>query len=332
MGDMVRVVSREGRVVFANESFRRNMAGGKDTFGDRCYDMYGRFEECNECVSHEVLATGKTRQLTRRMGDRIYSVTVSPLANHEGENFAAVEVFRDMTLDYNIKQNLINQNSKMQRDLQLARGLQQALVKNVLPTIPGYRMHAGFFPCEAVGGDIFDCLCIGDKCVMYVADVCGHGVMPAMLAVFFSWAVRSACQSGREHPSDILRYVQKEFLEINLADTIYITSFIVAMDTATGRFEYSNADLSVVPVVYDGGMRELYMSAPPLSRWFENPGFQDADGVLGEGCRLLIYSDGLNGIHNDEKVKNRLYELFASDDFECEKFVGNVHGNFTSNP
>ena len=78
------------------------------------------------------------------------------------------------------------QNAKMQKDLQLARKLQEALVKGALPKVGGdYELTAGFFPCEAVGGDIYDCTVYDDKLVMYVADVSGHGVMPAMLAVFF---------------------------------------------------------------------------------------------------------------------------------------------------
>ncbi len=332
MGDMVRVVSREGHVTFTNNAFTRKLVDGRESIGERCFDLYGHPAECEDCLAREVLATGRTRQTTRRVNNRIYSVTVSPLTTRSGEHFAVVEVFRDMTLDYNIKQNLMAQNAKMQKDLQLARGLQQALVKNVLPTIPGYRLHAGFFPCEAVGGDIFDCIRIGDKCVMYVTDVSGHGVMPAMLATFFSWAVRSACQSGLCHPSAILNYVQKEFLDMNLSDTIYITSFMVVLDTVTGSFEYSNAGLSVVPIVYNGRVRELYMSAPPLSRWFNDPDFRDAEGALHTGDRLLIYSDGIHGIHSDEGVKDRLYDLFSADDFDCEKFVGNVHGELHVRP
>jgi len=258
------------------------------------------------------------------MNNRMYSVKVSPLATQDGDNFAAVEVFRDMTKDYDDKQGLMSQNAKMQEDLQLARGLQQALVKGILPNIPGYKLYAGFFPREAVGGDIYNCICVDNKCVMYVADVAGHGVMPAMLAVFYSWAVRLACQMGLRHPSEILKFIQKEYLEVNLSDTIYITSFVVTLDTATGCFEYANAGLSVVPILYDGTIHELYMSAPPISRWFEDHDFKDAKGLLKKGDRLLIHSDGLYGTHGDDTVKAQLHELFAADDFDCEKFVGSV--------
>ena len=66
-------------------------------------------------------------------------------------------------------------------------------MKGALPKVDEYELTAGFFPCEAVGGDIYDCTVYDDKLVIYVADVSGHGVMPAMLAVFFSRVVRAAC-------------------------------------------------------------------------------------------------------------------------------------------
>ncbi|MEG2189604.1 MAG: SpoIIE family protein phosphatase, partial [Christensenella sp.] len=160
-----------------------------------------------------------------------------PIMGKDAVPIAAVEVFRDITLDYNIKQNLLMQNAKMQKDLQLARKLQEALVQGALPKIGGddYELTAGFFPCEAVGGDIYDCTVYDDKLVMYVADVSGHGVMPAMLAVFFSRVVRAACVTGHFLPSEILDYAEKEYLELGLADSIYITAFITVVDLKTNR-------------------------------------------------------------------------------------------------
>ncbi len=332
MSDMVRIITKEGRVALTNKSYDRKMADGKNTLGERCYELFCQTDECDFCISQEVLSTGMTQQTTRKYNNRVYSVTVSPLKDLNGENIAAVEVFRDMTLDYNIKKNLLAQNAKMQKDLQMARSLQQALVRNILPAVPGYQLYSGFFPCEAVGGDIFDCITYGDKLVLYVADVSGHGVMPAMLAVFFSRAVRAACFNGKILPSEIFSEVQKEFMNLNLSDSIYITGFIVVLDKVTGDFHYSNAGLSVVPVLFDGEVHELYMSASPISRWFDNPVFEDAKGHMKAGARILIYSDGIYNIHSDETAKNRLYEMFCAEEFACDTFVSDVRRELHTRP
>lgn len=332
MGEKIRVITKEGRVALTNKAYDRKIAGGKKTVGERCYDVFGQANSCDFCVASEVLSTGRAQQSTRRFNNRIYSVATTPLEDGGREPYAVVEVFRDMTLDYNIKQNLLRQNAKMQKDLQLARSLQQALVKNVLPNVPGYELHSGFFPCEAVGGDIFDCLDVGSHLVLYVADVSGHGVMPAMLSVFFQRAVKGACSLGYLRPSEILSFVQQEFLGLQLSDSIYITGFVIVLEKDTGKFRYSNAGLSVVPVLYNSGIHELYMSAPPISSWFDSPTFRDEDAELSIGSRVLVYSDGLHEIHSNDRVKERLYELFAREPFDCGGFVGNVHGELHVKP
>ncbi len=333
MSDMVRVISREGKVALTNQSFDRKIAGNRNTVGQCCYEVFKQEDECERCLSREVMLTGKRQQFTRKYDGRVYSVTVSPLFGENENCVAAVEVFRDMTLDYNIKQNLLTQNAKMQKDLQLARNLQQALIKNVLPVIKGYELFAGFFPCEAVGGDIYDCMVYGDKMIMYVADVSGHGVMPAMLAVFFSRAVRTACSLGLALPSEIFNYVQMEFLDLNLSDAIYITGFIMMVDIEKGTYLYSNAGLSVVPILFDGEkIEEFYMSAPPICRWFDKPDFRDASGTLKDGSRILIYSDGIRDVQADERVKGRLYDFFTQKDFSCDEFVAQVRRELHTKP
>ena len=331
MSDMVRVISREGKVILANEAFRKRFGVAER---HKCYEPFQQDEPCEHCLSREVLEEGGPKRLTRKVGGRVYSVTVSPLKDKNDVNIAAVEVFRDITLDYNIKQNLLMQNAKMQKDLQLARKLQEALVKSTMPKVGcGYELTAGFFPCEAVGGDIYDCTVYDDKLVIYLADVSGHGVMPAMLAVFFSRVVRAACLMGKTKPSEILNYAEQEFLDLNLSDAIYITAFITVVDLATNKATYSNAGLSVMPVLYkDGEFKELYMPSHPLCDWFLDTPFTDGTFTFEEGMRFLIYSDGVDNIHSDPKIKERLFELLGKKDFDSKTFIEEVREELHSKP
>ncbi len=331
MGDMVRVITKEGRVAMANAAYDHGVNG--KTLGQRCYEVFGQDGECETCISREVMQTGRPSQRTRYFNGKTFSITASPIKNDAGECLAVVQVARDMTLDYNIKQNLLRQNAKMKRDLHMARQLQQALVKNVLPVVEGYQLHSGFFPCEAVGGDIYDCMRFGNKLVLYIADVSGHGVMPAMLAVFFSRAVRTACSLGKLLPSDIFRYVQEEYRGLGMSDEVYITAFIVVLNVKTGAIAYSNAGLSVVPILYDGEyVRELYMSAQPISQWFDEPVFLDEYAKLVPGGRILLYSDGIRDLQSDLKVQYRLYDYFSQSGFECADFIGTVKRELHTRP
>lgn len=332
MSDMVRVITKEGRVAYTNKSFDKKFGGGIKSVGERCYEVFGQDQRCDNCLAQEGFLRDAPQQVIRRYNKRIYSVMLSPLKDEEGKTLAMVEVFRDTTLEYNIKQNLLMQNAKMQKDLNLAHNLQQSLVKKVLPKIKGYKLNAAFYPCEAVSGDIYDCMVYDDKLVMYIADVSGHGVMPSMLSVFFSRTVRTACSLGMMKPNEIFKYTQKEFLSLNLADSIYITGFIVVLDTRTGEFYYSNAGLSVEPLIYDGTIHEISMGAPPISRWFKKPEFVNAKSRLEPGNRLLIYSDGINGIQGETGAKERLCELFGQQPFNSDKFISTVKSELYASP
>lgn len=321
VSEMVRIINNEGRIIYSNESFDRKVAENSSTIGHRCFEVFGKDEECTFCPVRDTFEMGTARQITRTHNGRIYLVNISPIKNDAGEVDAVMEIFRDMTLEYNIKQTLMDQNAKMKKDLQLARNLQSALVKNVMPAAEGYSFYSAFFPTEAVGGDMFDCLKFGNKMVMYVADVSGHGVMPAMLGVFFSRAVKTACSLGKLVPSEILEYVQKEFEALELDDSIYITAFLVVLNTFDSSFLYSNAGLSVVPVVFDGKITELEMNSLPISTWFSHSGFKDASGELSPGARLLIYSDGISDIHCDKNVVQKLYKMFSEEPFSAENFA-----------
>lgn len=331
MSDMVRVISKEGRVLITNRAFDERF---EHEDGMECYQVFHQKERCERCLSREVIQSGLPQRLTRKYSGRVYSVTVSPIFGGGGTPTAAVEVFRDITLDYNIKQNLLMQNAKMQKDLQLARKLQEALVKGAMPNVGAdYELTAGFFPCEAVGGDIYDCTVYGDKLVMYVADVSGHGVMPAMLSVFFSRVVRAACLTGHFLPSEILNYAEKEYLDLGLSDSIYITAFVTVIDLKTNRVAYSNAGFSVMPVLYHAGnYEELYMPSHPLCDWFSEKPYQDGFFEFKQGMRMLIYTDGVDDIHSDPKVKERLFELLGSGTFSNKRFIDEVREELHSNP
>lgn len=332
MSDMVRVISKDGRVLMTNRAFDERFENEQ---GMECYQAFQQEKRCERCLSREVITTGLPQRLTRKYSGRVYSVTVSPIFGGVGTPIAAVEVFRDITLDYNIKQNLLMQNAKMQKDLQLARKLQESLVKGALPKIGNgdYELTAGFFPCEAVGGDIYDCTVYDDKLVMYVADVSGHGVMPAMLSVFFSRVVRAACLTGHFLPSEILNYAEREYLDLGLSDSIYITAFVTVLDLKTNRVAYSNAGFSVMPVLYHAGnYEELYMPSHPLCDWFSEKPYEDVFFEFKPGMRMLIYTDGVDDIHSDPKVKERLFELLGSKEFSGRKFIDEVREELHGNP
>jgi sigma-B regulation protein RsbU (phosphoserine phosphatase) len=322
MGDMVRVVTEDGRVLLSNLSFKRTMG---DHPREVCYTALGRTCRCHHCLTKNVLKSGRVHKSTRQIRGRMYSVTASPMMGRDGSPLAVIEAFRDVTADFELRRQLLRSNTKMQTDLELARRLQFSLVRHDFKDIPGVKITVGFYPCEAVGGDIYDCFEQDGKVVIYVSDVSGHGVMPAMLAVFVARTIRQICSRGDLAPDSILRSLQNEFNRLDIDDSVYITAFVVTLDPKTNEIAYANAGLSVPPLMLDeGALSELFLPSQPICTWFDHPKFAVEKKALHAGSRLFLYTDGIFGTYGKHKTLKKIEEKFSVGDFNAKTFIENI--------
>ncbi len=322
MGDMVRVVTEEGRVLFSNTAFKREMGENPQ---ETCFSAIGMEHRCPNCMAKNVLKSGRVHKQVRKIKNKIYSVTASPLFRSSGEPLAVIEAFRDITYDFELKQELLRSNDKMQKDLEMARSLQSSMVRQDFESIRGVHVSAGFYPCEAIGGDIYDCFESGGKLIFYVSDVAGHGVMPAMLAVFVTRTIRQICDMGELAPDGILSRLQRQFEELNIDESIYITAFIVVMDVASGKFACANAALSVPPLLFDQGkLTEIFIPSRPIGRWFDKPCFTSSTGEIHSGGRILLYTDGIFGADGKDGVMRKISKLFSKAEFNGQSFIQDV--------
>ncbi|VGO16535.1 Response regulator PleD [Pontiella desulfatans] len=74
-------------------------------------------------------------------------------------------------------------NNRVSRDLELAGTIQRSLFSDIPHFSHRFEVRIAYRPCMDVGGDAFDIIPLPDgKHCVYVADVSGHGVAPAMIA------------------------------------------------------------------------------------------------------------------------------------------------------
>jgi len=324
--DMARVIDRHGQEIYRNSamSMRLNsQAPGK------CEKIPGASVKCEECVVEKCIEMGQRVKIVSRVMGRVYSVVASPVTYH-GEIYA-LEILRDITQEQNLKDRLMQSNTRMMKDLEIARSLQLSILRHNLPNIGGYRFSAEFLPCDALGGDMYDCFRARDgRVFMYIADVSGHGVMPAMLTVYLRQEMFAQCKNFWVSPDEVLENIQISFEDLNTEESIYITVFVLALDPNTGEFVYANAGHSVPPLIAgEDGVRELFMPGAPICRWVDTPQFSKAQGMLAPGEKLLLYTDGLDGIHTGEESNQKLCEILGDDAFGGEALLGEIKKQFT---
>src|SRR5580692_9388540 len=84
-----------------------------------------------------------------------------------------------------LARDLIRDRSEKQRlaaELAASRAVQQVLIPEEIPTVPGLRIQAVYRPFGEVGGDFFQIIPLPDGGVLIaIGDVSGKGMPAAML-------------------------------------------------------------------------------------------------------------------------------------------------------
>ncbi len=325
MPDMVRVINSDGKVIFSSGT-KKDVS---DENLETCYKMPGAAAYCEDCIA--IRCIEKERRYTKisRVKGKVYSVSANPVS-FDGEVYA-LEIFSDITKESNLKDKLISANTRMMDDLEIARSLQLSILRHNLPKVQGYNFCAEFLPCEALGGDMYDCFSMRDgRVVMYIADVSGHGVMPAMLTVYLRQEMFAQCKDPDITPEKVLKKIQVSFEELNTEESIYITIFVVILTPSSGEFVCANAGHSVPPlIVGKNGVREIFLPGTPICRWVDKVGHKEIKGVISKGEKLFLYTDGLDGIHIGQKSSKKLNGILLRDKLSGKKLLNEIKKEFT---
>jgi len=304
--DMVRVIDNQAGVLYANTAFTRRFGEEYDL---SCKRIPSATDDCALCAALECIASKSQTSTTLNVRGRMYEINASPISFEQ--NTYALEIITDITQEYSMRDKLMSANDRMTSDLEVARNLQLSILRNTLPKVDGYKFSAEFLPCEALGGDMYDAFVMRDgRVFMYIADVSGHGVMPAMLTVYLRQEMFTQCKKPGISPTKVLSNMQTSFEELHIDKSIYITIFALVLDPQTGEFIYANAGHSVTPLIAGGSkVRELFLPGNPICRWTRNETHAQESGTLQEGERLLLYTDGLDDVHVDKSVAESLCEM-----------------------
>jgi len=132
---------------------------------------------------------------------------------------------------------------KIERDLQLARRIQQNTFPKRLPALADFDLHAWSEPADETGGDTYDVIgvrgaSIGDqiiltdenagRAVMLLADATGHGIGPALSVT----QVRAMLRIAVRMTSDLTEIISQmnEQLCADLPSGRFITAWLGAVD------------------------------------------------------------------------------------------------------
>ncbi len=128
----------------------------------------------------------------------------------------------------------------VERDLQVAREIQQGLMPSSPPDAPGFDIAGLARPAQETGGDYYDWHRLHDqRTVVLIADVTGHGIGPALvMAVCRAYARATAPDAGN---AEELLNALNDLVYNDLAESGRFITMAVAVLTCDGRLNLLSA-------------------------------------------------------------------------------------------
>jgi len=170
--------------------------------------------------------------------------------------------------------------------------MQQALLAPSVPVVPGADIAAQYLVAAedtAAGGDWFDAIALGDRLVLVVGDVVGHGVEAAAVMSQLRTALRMQISLGHSIV-EALELVDR-FHE-HVPGSKSATLCVGSLDFATGEFQYCTAG-HPPPLLVSADARSRYAEPSGAGPLGSGSGFPVRTEVLEVGDSVLLYSDGL---------------------------------------
>ncbi|WP_392435668.1 SpoIIE family protein phosphatase [Chlorogloeopsis fritschii PCC 9212] len=195
-------------------------------------------------------------------------------------------------------QSLQEKQAQIRAELEVARQIQNNLLRQSLPEIQGAKVQACCYPAREVGGDFFEVFVHpqGDLWIA-VGDVSGKGVPAALfMTSVISVLRRELSQQTPAMPNAVMENLNHALAEDLISNNCFITLFLARYTPATGELVYANA----------GHIYPLLWSRKALT---ENPNYLKIRGIplgilpkwqaafgqlfLTSGETLLLTSDGI---------------------------------------
>lgn len=228
-------------------------------------------------------------EVLRVLSQRLREADAATIRDLHAKNVELARAYRDLKA----AQDQIVEKEKLERELQLAHDLQQSILPQAMPVLPGYSFAAMMAPARAVGGDFFDFIPLSREDLgIVVADVSDKG-MPAALFMALTRSLMRAEASRGVFPAEVLRRVNHHLMDMNQAE-MFVTVLYGILHGKTGEFLYARAGHEL-PIVLnrEGAAVPIPHGRGQLLGLLPDPNLDEQLITVPPGGRLLLCTDGV---------------------------------------
>ena len=339
--DHILVCDPQGRIVFSNKAMQSYL-GYSDS-------------ELNQKSFLDIIA-----DIHVKKAKSLFETTSEEPSNWEefafvGKNDVLILHFRsfrknDLVYIYGNEKYVEYERIRKKLDVEIANAIKihKRFLPASLPDTEKLSFASLYIPAEELGGDIYDVFKVDNELlndyfeqyVCFIADVSGHGLDSAMLAIFVKDTIRSFFRlkhiPGQVlSPKEIMNFFVEEYIKEGYPEEYLICLFMVVFDLRTNELTYCNAGFHICPIMVKDKdhIMELNNAGLPISTALNADllKYEDFTLHLSPASTLFIMSDGLPEQRSDDKfyedrlkrVISEIYSLKSAD------IVKRIHEDFT---
>lgn len=198
-----------------------------------------------------------------------------------------VAVQRQMLLDAHAEK------LRLQRDMNLARQIQQGLLPTAPAAVPGFDVTGWNRPADETGGDCFDHMLLDDgRLALTLADATGHGIGPALIMTECR-ALFHALSTVTSDLADVVTRVNN-LLVADLSDGQFVTAFFGLLTPADNTLSWVSAGQAPLFQYHarSGQLLELPASGIPAGIMANFPYDPPTHWLMEPGDFMVLVTDG----------------------------------------
>ncbi|HYW22260.1 MAG TPA: SpoIIE family protein phosphatase [Nodularia sp. (in: cyanobacteria)] len=207
-------------------------------------------------------------------------------------------------------QRLQEKQAQLGTELEVARQIQNNLLRQTLPDIPGGKVQACCYPAREVGGDFFEVF-VHPKGDLWLAvgDVSGKGVPAALfMASAISVLRRELALETPAEPNVVVHNLNNALSDDLIGNNYFITLVLARYTPTTKELVYANAG-HIYPLLWSNqttvDVNPIYLKVRGIPLGIL-PQWQAKSGrlILAPGDTLLLASDGITEAMVSNKLLN----------------------------
>jgi phosphoserine phosphatase RsbU/P len=188
-------------------------------------------------------------------------------------------------------EQIARQESRLERDLAMARELQFRLLPPTLPKIANLDIAAKFVPARAIGGDLYDFMNYSlSRTAIVIGDVSGKGAPAAIYAALVSGILRSHAPI-EPAPAEMLSAVNFSLSERRI-DGQFVSLIYAVWDDEQRQLRVSNSGLPRPVYCHDGKIETIEATGLPLGL-FDDAEYDEFTFNAKPGDMFVFFSDGI---------------------------------------